>query len=73
MILSFQSQPSPALVHDAVSAFKAAVNHTAVESTATKYRVEGAKGTQLGFEEVTAVKNDTDVQVNLLLENLSFL
>ncbi|WAR15730.1 NOC2L-like protein, partial [Mya arenaria] len=39
----FKSQPSPALLHEAVHAFKAAVQHTATESAATKYKVEGAK------------------------------
>ncbi|XP_060551648.1 nucleolar complex protein 2 homolog, partial [Ruditapes philippinarum] len=39
----FKEKPSPALIHEAVYAFKAAVQHTAVTAVSTKYKVEGSK------------------------------
>ncbi|XP_045162524.2 nucleolar complex protein 2 homolog isoform X2 [Mercenaria mercenaria] len=39
----FKDKPSFALIHEAVYAFKAAVQHTAVNAVSTKYKVEGSK------------------------------
>ena len=44
----FQELPSPALLHEAVYAFKAAVQQTASEEVPTKYKVIGSKGKSRG-------------------------
>ena len=42
----FQELPSPALLYEAIHAFKAAVQQTAAEGVTTKYKVIGSKGKQ---------------------------
>ena len=49
MLYFFQELPSPALIHEAVYAFKAAVQQTATESVSTKYKVVGSKGRVLCY------------------------